>query len=115
MSQSDDLRTALVIAADHLAQYRKYSEVLRAEGRGLSLSSPYQPEHADLIILRALDAVSAETVDPYSRNVVREFRTWREVFSGRRHAADCRLAVDDSGEYINCYRPLGGCTCGMEA
>jgi hypothetical protein len=28
------------------------------------------------------------------------------------HKPTCHLAVDEAGEYINCYRPLGGCTCG---
>jgi hypothetical protein len=29
-----------------------------------------------------------------------------------RHKATCYIAVDEVGEYINCYRPLGGCDCG---
>jgi len=32
------------ITEDHLAQYRAYSEAMRAEGRGLYLSSAYNPE-----------------------------------------------------------------------
>jgi hypothetical protein len=29
------------------------------------------------------------------------------------HASKCRVATDEHGEYINCYRPLGGCDCGL--
>jgi len=29
----------------------------------------------------------------------------------KRHEAHCHLAVDEVGEYVNCYRPLGGCDC----
>lgn len=45
---------ALRIAQDHLAQYRPYSESMRAIGRGLAISSPYQPELADRIIAAAI-------------------------------------------------------------
>jgi len=50
---------ALTIAQDHLAQYRRYSEEMRAIGRGCSLSSAFQPETADTIIAHAINAAKA--------------------------------------------------------
>lgn len=45
---------ALTIAAEHLTQYRRYSEHMRAIGRGCSLSSPYSAGLADRLISEAL-------------------------------------------------------------
>ena len=30
------------------------------------------------------------------------------------HKAECHIATDENGEYVNCYRPLGGCDCGLD-
>lgn len=32
-----------------------------------------------------------------------------------RHLPSCHIATDGNGEYTNCYRPLGGCDCGLDA
>lgn len=30
------------------------------------------------------------------------------------HKRECYIATNENGEYINCYRPLGGCDCGLD-
>jgi hypothetical protein len=44
----------LTIAAEHLMQYRRYSEAMRAIGRGCALSSPYSEGLTDRLISEAL-------------------------------------------------------------
>lgn len=53
-------------AADHLRQYRDYSEAMRASGRGLGISSPIPP---DAMIVMLDNAGAA--LDPDSRMVPR--------------------------------------------
>lgn len=45
---------ALTIAAEHLIQYRRYSEAMRAIGRGCSISSPYSEGLTDRLIAETL-------------------------------------------------------------
>jgi len=50
----DELLSILAIAADHLAQYRQYSEEMRKIGRGVHISSEFQPEYLQTMIDHAL-------------------------------------------------------------
>ena len=49
-----ELRIVLQIAADHLKQYRRYSDEMRHIGRGITISSAYQPDTLDTLIREAL-------------------------------------------------------------
>lgn len=54
IAAAPDLLAALKIAQEHISQYRKYSDEMSKIGRGLSISSEYQPEYADNIIKDAI-------------------------------------------------------------
>ncbi len=67
---------ALTVAADHLAQYRRYSEEMRASGRGMSPSSPYSEDSAARLIISALNELKLTPRNwsqvEYAKNAERE-------------------------------------------
>lgn len=49
-----ELRGVLVVAANHLRQYREYAEEMRKLGRGMTPSDPFSPEYLAGMIDSAL-------------------------------------------------------------
>ena len=57
--------------------------------------------------------VGISDVEPFAEAVAA--RELERCAPYMRHKPDCYVATDDNGEYVNCYKPIGGCDCGLSA
>jgi hypothetical protein len=57
ISAAPEMAEALETALDHIRQYSRYSEEMRKIGRGLSISSPTQPESMETWLVSILHRI----------------------------------------------------------
>lgn len=78
---------------------------------GVSAALPEEHQHC---VSQKTHAFAVRYAEQKGKEVEALTESIQQLRSYVRHAPHCYIATDDNGEYVNCYRPLGGCDCGLD-